>query len=102
MLGILRCSFSVNITFQSKKQFYLSLVRSQFLFGSVLWKPNLLKDIKTLERLQRRATKYILNDYTSDYKHRLMTLKILPLMYFVDISDIMFLIKCLKIAKQFL
>ena len=32
-------------------------------FGSVLWKPNLLKDIKTLERLQRRATRYILNDY---------------------------------------
>ena len=49
MLGLLRHSFSINITFQSKKQLYLSFVRSQFLFGSVLWKPNLLKDIKTLE-----------------------------------------------------
>ena len=55
-----------------KEQLYLPLVRSQFLFGSVLWKPNLLKDIKTLERLQRRATKYTLNDYASDYKHRLL------------------------------
>ena len=38
----------------------------------------------------------------SDYiKHQLMTLKILPLMYFLDISDIMqFLIKCLKLPNN--
>ena len=40
-----------NITIQSKKQLYLSLVRSQVLLGSVLWKPSLLKDITILERL---------------------------------------------------
>jgi len=43
----------------------------------------LLKDIVSLKHLQRRATKYILNDYTSDYKYRLTTLKILPFMYFL-------------------
>ena len=29
-----------------------------------------------------------------------MTLKILPIMYFLDISDIMFLIKCLKLPNN--
>jgi len=100
MLALLRRSFSTNITVQSKKQLYVSLVRSQLSFCLVLWKLYLLKDVKLLEQLQCRATKYILNDYTSDYKHRLKTLKILPLMYFLDISDIMFPIKCLKTSNS--
>ena len=66
ILGLLKCSFSTNITVQSKKLLYVSLVRSQLLFCSVLWKPYLLKDVKKLEKLQRRATKYILKDYSSD------------------------------------
>ena len=39
---------------------------------------------------------YILNDYTSDYKTRISKLNLLPLMYILDISDIMFAIKSLK------
>ena len=39
---------------------------------------------------------YILNDYTSDYKSRLLKLHILPLMYTLDLNDIMFFIKNLK------
>jgi len=96
MLGLLRRSFSTNITTISKKQLYISLVRSQLMFCSLLWKPYLLKDIRQLEQLQRRATKYILNDYSSNYKSRLLELKILPLMYILDICDIMFFIKSLK------
>ena len=64
MLGLLRRSFSTNITVQSKKLLYISLVRSQLSFCSVLWKRYLLKDVKVLEQLQHRVTKYILNDYT--------------------------------------
>ena len=55
---------------------------------NTVWKPYLLKDIKQLEQLQHRTTKYILNDYTSNYKSRLLELKILPLMYVLDICDI--------------
>ena len=100
MLGLLRRTFSTNITTTSKKQLYISLVRSQLMFCSTLWKPYLLKDIRQLERLQRRATKYILNDYSSDYKTRLSKLNILPLMYILDISDIMFTIKSLKFPSE--
>ena len=41
-----------------------------------------IKDIITLERIQRHPTKFILNDYCSDYKNRLIKLKLLPLMRF--------------------
>jgi len=41
-----------------------------------------------LEQLQHRATKYILQDYSSDYKSRLTNLNLLPLMYVLEISDI--------------
>ena len=40
--------------------------------------------------------KYILNDFTSDYKSRLIALKLLPLMYWLELQDIMFLSSCLQ------
>ena len=50
-----------------------------------------------LERIQRRATKYILNDYQSDYKHRLLSLRLLPLAMQLELYDIMFFIRSLKV-----
>ena len=41
----------------------------------------------------RRATKYILNDYSTDYKSRLIKLHMLPLMYILDVKDVMFFLK---------
>ena len=102
MLGLLQCSFSTNITTISKKHLYVLLVRSQLMFCSTLWKPYLLKDIRQLEQLQHHATKYILNDYSSNYKSRLLELKILPLMYVLDICDIMFLSKVLNPLQMYL
>ena len=55
-----------------------------------------MKDIVNLERIQRRATKHILNDYTSCYKDRLINLKLLPLIYIFELQDILFAIKSLK------
>ena len=60
----------------AKKVMYLSLVRSQPLYCSPVWRPHLLK---ALEGVQRRATKFVLNDYSSDYRERLINLNILPL-----------------------
>ena len=61
-----------------------------------LWRPYLLKDISLLERVQRRATKYILNDYHSTYKSRLIQLDLLPLMHQYKLSDLLFFIKPYK------
>ena len=60
------------------------------MYCSQLWRPNLIKDIFSLERVQRRATKYILSDYSTDYKSRLINLKLLPLMYIYELNDIIF------------
>jgi len=57
-----------------------------------------------IERVQKRATKYILC-YTitySGYKLRLvlMRLKLLPLMYIYNLADVMFFIKSIKFLSE--
>ena len=95
-LGLLRRVFSSVTCTRAKKILYLSLVRSKLLYCSPIWRPHLLADIKALENVQRRATKYILNDHLMDYRHRLVSLSLLPLMMIFEIKDIIFFIKCLK------
>ena len=94
-LGLLRHTFNVN-SIAAKKQLYISLVKSQLLYCSQLWRPQLLKDIFILERIQCRATKYILNDYQLPYKERLEWLHLLPLMYTYELNDLILFIKSLK------
>ena len=79
-----------------KRQLYLSLVRSHLTYCSQLWRPRLIKDIEVLERIQRRATKYIIGNNQMDYKFRLLSLHLLPLMHWLELQDIMFLVKCLQ------
>ena len=95
-LGLLRRTFSSLVPVDVKKQLYLSLVRSQLSYCSPVWRSHLLRDIKSLETIQRCATKYILCDYASDYRDRLINLHILPLMYRFELHDILFLVKALK------
>ena len=61
--------FSSPTSVKTHKLLYLSLVRSQLTYCSPIWRPYLLKDIALLETVQKRATKWILNDYQSGYKH---------------------------------
>ena len=46
--------------------------------------------------MQRRATKYILSDYTSSYKIRLIKLHLFPIMYIYELNDLLFFIKSFK------
>lgn len=79
-----------------KKCLYLSLVRCHLSYCSQLWRPRLIKDIELLERVQRRASKFITGNSGDSYKDRLLMLGLLPLMYWFELQDIMFLVKCLK------
>ena len=97
MLHLLRWTFSHNLHIQAKKSLYLSLVRSKLLYCSQLWNQYLLYDIAVLEQLQRRSTKFI---YKSDYKTRLIKLHMLPLMYYYDLSDILFFVKSVKFPSS--
>ena len=80
-LGLLRRIFNDIYCPEARKALYISITRSTLLYCSCLWKPYLLSDIELIEKVQKRATKYILSDYNSDYKLRLTRLKLLPLMY---------------------
>ena len=94
-LGIIRRAFKTS-SIPAKKKLYLSLVRSQLTYCSPVWHPHLLKDIVALELIQRRATKYITGNFSTDYKSRLSSLHILPLMYYLELNDVMFLVNSIK------
>ena len=67
------------------------------MFPSPVWRPYLVKDSAVLKKLQRRATKYILNyPCNMDYKNRLVNLHLLPITLLLEMQDILFFIKLLK------
>ena len=95
-LGLLRRTFGHTYSITTKKVLYLHTVRSCLLYCSPLWRPHQIQHITLLERVQCRATKFILNDYTTDYKSRLIKLNLLPLMYIYELSDILFFVKSIQ------
>ena len=67
---------------------YLAHVRSILEYSSPMWSPNHVKDIIKLERVQRQASNFILNDYVSPYHERCTALSILPLCFCREIIDL--------------
>ncbi len=98
ILSQLKRNFSPANSQFTKKNLYKSLVRSQLTYCSQLWHPMLVGDFIALERIQRRATKFVVGSSWSslNYKDRLILLDLLPLMYFLEMADIMFFVNSLK------
>ena len=84
----------------TKLSLYKSLTRPNILYCSQLWRPHKIKDIKLFERVQRRATKFILHDFQSDYKSRLTNLHLLPLSLWFEYLDLTFLISSLQYSSD--
>ena len=74
--------FSSSVAVPAKRSLYTSLVRSQLLYCSKIWHPYLLVDVKAIELVKRRATKFIVNDTSMDYRNRVIHLKLLPHLHF--------------------
>ena len=89
LLGLIRRTLSSCHSTTTMTRLYVSLVRSQLFYCTQVWRPHLMRDILNIERVQCRATKYILNDYTSSYKTHLILLNLLPLMYLFELHDIL-------------
>lgn len=79
-----------------RKQLYLALVRSHFSYCSQLWRPLLFKDIDNVERVQRRATRFIVGGNSLSYRDRLINLNLLPLSLWLELQDVLFLVKSLQ------
>ena len=92
---------SASVATQAKLTLYTSLVRSKLLYCSVVWRPLLLVDIKCLELVQRRATKFIIKGSDLDYRQSLETLHLLPLMMEFEMADILFFVKSLKHPSEY-
>ena len=66
ILGIIKRTFSRSNSATTKLN--ISLIKSQLTYCSIIWRPHLIQYRSKLEQIQRRATKYILNDYSSTSK----------------------------------
>ncbi len=99
MLGFLRRHCSKGVSCDIQKTLYISLVRSHLIYASQVWSPCLRGSIylmRSLEKVQRRATRFILRGFELDYKCRLIQLKLLPLCYFLEYLDLLFLFRCIN------
>ena len=75
-----------------KRVLYLTLVRCHLVYCSPIWRPHLLQDIKRLESLQRRATRYLVcRDL--NYKSRLISLSLLPVSLWLEVQDVLLLVR---------
>ena len=95
-LNLIRRNTPASLSIQLKKSLYLSLVRSHLSYCSQLWRPYLVKDFTKLEKVQRRATRFLIDYLPGDYKARLIELNLLPLMYWLEIADVLFFMKSLR------
>ena len=62
---MIKRSVGLNSPIDVKRQLYLANVRTILEYCSPLWSLSHVKDIIELERVQRQASKCILNDYVS-------------------------------------
>ena len=99
LLGyIRRCSIEItNLTV--RRTLYLTLVRSMFSHASQLWVPQQIKYVSLIERVQRRATKFLLNlpfRTNVPYQERLQRLEMLPITYWHEIQDLTLFFRILR------
>lgn len=92
-LGLLKRTIHFVKCPKQKRAFYLAIVRSQFEHCVQIWRPTTCTYIDKLERIQKRAVKWILSELDHHYNHleyvkRLKDLDLLPLKYRFILSDL--------------
>ncbi len=95
-LGCVRRSVSEINDVKVRRILYLAIVRPHLGYATQIWSPQSINLIKRVARVQRRATKVILNlPFRSDttYEQRLNSLNLLPLTYWHEFLDLVFFFK---------
>jgi hypothetical protein len=94
IMGLVKRTLGFTAPVVVKKQLYVSLVRSGLEYCSQVWSGTTSQNVLLIERLQRSATRYILQRPDLDYKDRLKQLDILPLTYRREYLDMCMFFKC--------
>jgi hypothetical protein len=92
-LGLMKRTLHFIKDSRQKRAFYLALVRSIFEHCSVVWRPTTITLSDKVERIQRRAVKWILGEYDHhyndvEYLSRLRDLDLLPMESKFDYTDL--------------
>ncbi|CAB4020537.1 Hypothetical predicted protein [Paramuricea clavata] len=97
MLGILKRTCPLIRDTKVRRTLYLTLVKSKLCYATEVWSPANVKLQVALERVQRRATRWILKSKVGEmsYEDRLKTLNLLPLTYDREIRDLILVYKCI-------
>ena len=95
MLGLMKRSCKGLDDPMTLRTLYCSLVRSNLEYCSVVWSPYTKRNIEKIERVQRRATKFILKTQ-DNYDIRLMELNLMTLENRRVLADVTFLFKALN------
>ena len=95
-LGLICRAMSVTCATDIKRTLHLTLIRSLVTYCCQIWRPYLIKESRTLEKLQRRASKYIMGYPSLDYKQRLLKLNLLPLTLWLELQDVLLFLHLIK------
>ena len=95
MLGFLKRNCTKYLLPRAVKSLFIALVRSHLGYCSQVWAPqSVIRNIKLIEAVQRRATKFICKTSTDlTYRDRLIFLHLLPLNYWLEYLDLVFFYK---------
>ena len=96
MMGLIKRTVGFHAPVKVKLQLYTTLVRSQLEYCTQSWNGLTKSNKVKIERIQRAATRYILNYPNMSYVERLTELNLLPLTIRRDVLDLKFFYKCLK------
>ena len=97
LLGLLKRTCPLLTDVSVRRTLYFSLVKSQLCFGTQVWSPSQHYLKAKIERVQRRATRWILRTRVGElfYRERQERLNLLPLVLDRELKDLVFFYKCL-------
>ena len=80
ILGLIKRSFVYRDS-ETIKRLFIALVRPHLEYANSVWHPRFKKDVKQIEKVQRRATKLVTSLRDMSYQKRLQALELPSLVY---------------------
>lgn len=92
LLGLLKRTCPLLTDLSVRRTLYLALVKLQLSYATQVWSPSQISLKTEIERVQRRATRWILQTRVGEmsYKDRLLALSLLPLTFNSEFKDMFF------------